>query len=524
MLPTPVTPAQKNKTRTVEDIALPTTPVKRHSPSPARPPLAKRAKLSHLNVSPSKSPRGVLPVEFHACLNAQKRAVLAMLQRPPLQFSQIEEEHDDEEPMANEVALQQLDDLLRGTVERGEGNSCLLIGPRSSGKTRIVETVLESQSQQPIVIRLSGNVQTTDRLAMREIARQAAVQTGSSFLADSDVSDPTDEDTEVNLSLPPSSHLPALISVLPTLKRPTIIILDAFDLFALHPRQALLYCLLDTAQSCRVGDGMNGIAVIGVTTRVDTINLLEKRVKSRFSGRILRTASPRRLSEWIAMARTILTMPVSDGDTNVEWSEMWSDAVEQFLAERATENLLNDTFALTRDVAMLNRIMVGSCALHRRESTDWLIQMSTILSLTPSKPFPTLAQLKSATLEQRCPPRLPFLQSLSYPCMCLLIAAVHTRTSGHDVFTFEMLHEMFREQVRTSSAAPVQMQGGSVGMMKCSREILMAVRLYIFTFVPLPNIAKEFGKYRCMADRDDVKKVIEKQGGTNLKKWFSKAK
>ena len=53
-----------------------------------------------------------------------------------------------------------------------------------------------------------------------------------------------------------------------TLPRPTIVVLDAFDLFTSHARQALLYCLLDTVQSCRAGEGRKGVAVIGITTRV----------------------------------------------------------------------------------------------------------------------------------------------------------------------------------------------------------------------------------------------------------------
>lgn len=60
--------------------------------------------------------------------------------------------------------------------------------------------------------------------------------------------------------------------------------------------------------------------------------------------------------------------------------------------------------------------------------------------------------------------------------MCLLIASVHAQTSGHDVFTFEMLHEAFKTQVRTSQSAPVQVQGGGVGMVRCGREVLFSVR------------------------------------------------
>ena len=59
--------------------------------------------------------------------------------------------------------------------------------------------------------------------------------------------------------------------------------------------------------------------------------------------------------------------------------------------------------------------------------------------------------------------------------MCLLIAATHAQTSGHDVFTFEMLYEAFCDQVRTSQSAPVQVEGGGIGMVRCSREVLMAV-------------------------------------------------
>ena len=52
---------------------------------------------------------------------------------------------------------------------------------------------------------------------------------------------------------------------------------------------------------------------------------------------------------------------------------------------------------------------------------------------------------------------------------------MHAQTSGHDVFTFEMLYETFCDQVRTSQSAPVQVEGGGIGMVRCSREVLMAV-------------------------------------------------
>jgi origin recognition complex subunit 4 len=40
---------------------------------------------------------------------------------------------------------------------------------------------------------------------------------------------------------------------------------------------------------------------------------------------------------------------------------------------------------------------------------------------------------------------------------------------------------------------------------------------------PSANISKEFVRYRCVVDREEVKKAVEKMGQTNLKKWLSKA-
>jgi origin recognition complex subunit 4 len=63
---------------------------------------------------------------------------------------------------------------------------------------------------------------------------------------------------------------------------PLVFILDRFDMFAEHTNQILLYNLFDIAQSQQTP-----ICVIGVSGKLDSINMLEKRVKSRFSHRII---------------------------------------------------------------------------------------------------------------------------------------------------------------------------------------------------------------------------------------------
>lgn len=163
-----------------------------------------------------------------------------------------------------------------------------------------------------------------------------------------------------SISLPPSSHLHTLIPILSILDRPVIVVLDAFDLFALHPRQSLLYCLLDTVQNCRANSSNRGIAVIGITNRVDTVQLLEKRVKSRFSGRTIRTAPLNSLASWTQLARDILNTPALScgNDFEEDWKERWTSSVDKIFADKAFSTFLNETFSITRDVRTLVRILV----------------------------------------------------------------------------------------------------------------------------------------------------------------------
>ena len=86
----------------------------------------------------------ILPETYYPCLTAQKCATLATLtDLSAVQFSLdgIEEEAAGERgPQSqNDIAFKYLLDLLEGTTKRGEGNSCLILGPRSSGKSNVCE-------------------------------------------------------------------------------------------------------------------------------------------------------------------------------------------------------------------------------------------------------------------------------------------------------------------------------------------------------------------------------------------------
>lgn len=68
---------------------------------------------------------------------------------------------------------------------------------------------------------------------------------------------------------------------------PVVLVLDHFEGFAESRKQTLLYNLFDLTQSASVQ-----VAVIGLTSRLDAVDMLEKRLKSRFSHRQLLFTTP----------------------------------------------------------------------------------------------------------------------------------------------------------------------------------------------------------------------------------------
>ncbi|KAL4797051.1 origin recognition complex subunit 4 C-terminus-domain-containing protein [Aspergillus venezuelensis] len=193
-----------------------------------------------------------------------------------------------------DVEYHKVHQLIEQTVSVGEGNSMLLLGSRGSGKTAIIETIVSSLRKQHKndfhVVRLNGFLHTDDRLALREIWRQLGRETATE-----------EEAGKVTSYADTMATLLAMLSHPEELNGPNgskdgtattaksiIIVLDEFDLFVTHPRQTLLYNLFDIAQARKAP-----LAVLGVTTKVDVTEMLEKRVKSRFSHRSVYVPLPR---------------------------------------------------------------------------------------------------------------------------------------------------------------------------------------------------------------------------------------
>ncbi len=91
--------------------------------------------------------------------------------------------------------------------------------------------------------------------------------------------------------------------------RSVIFVIDEFDLFTTHARQTLLYNLFDIAQARKAP-----IAILGLTSRIDVVESLEKRVKSRFSHRSVYLSLPKSLPAYWDICRQGLAVDLEDMD------------------------------------------------------------------------------------------------------------------------------------------------------------------------------------------------------------------
>ncbi|XP_075504317.1 origin of replication complex subunit 4 isoform X1 [Primulina tabacum] len=162
--------------------------------------------------------------------------------------------------------------IVSSSVTEACNNSVLLLGPRGCGKNAVLELVLEDiLKEHPdmiSVIKLNGLLHCDDSCALKEIARQLCIEHQLLFskMASSD------DNTQ---------FLVSMLRECGFAHKTIIFVLNEFDLFA-QGKQRLLYSLLDAMQSVT-----SQAVVIGVSCRLDADQLLEKRVRSRFSHRKL---------------------------------------------------------------------------------------------------------------------------------------------------------------------------------------------------------------------------------------------
>ncbi|PVI06254.1 hypothetical protein DM02DRAFT_552771 [Periconia macrospinosa] len=350
--------------------------------------------------------------------------------------------------------------IIQQTITAGEGNSMLVIGARGSGKTSLVNKALaevyKENREDYHVVRLNGFIHTDDKIALREIWRQLGKEM-----------DLDEEGGGVG-----KSYADALTTLLALLSHPSeqtgeetdhiaravIFVMDEFDLFAQHARQTLLYNLFDIAQSRKAP-----IAVLGLTTRIDVANSLEKRVKSRFSHRYVHLSLARTFSAFQDMCKANLLIhadqlsiaerailepslnsPAKKGKKGSKPNLLteWNKNINTLFANKSfLTTHLSPTYHLTKSIPEL--------------LTTFLHPTATLSPSSSILEPPSTISLPSTS-------KLPLIPHLSTLALSLLIAAARLDIiHDSDTCNFNMAYD---EYVSLASKARIQNGVGGVSV------------------------------------------------------------
>ncbi|KAI0401018.1 origin recognition complex subunit 4 C-terminus-domain-containing protein [Xylaria palmicola] len=346
--------------------------------------------------------------------------------------------------------------LVEQTVLAGEGNSMMIIGGRGCGKTTMVEEILsnlrDEHSEDFHVVRLNGFIHTDDKLALKEIWHQL----GREMEIEDDLINKTNNYADTMASLLALLSHPEEITGAEdgVTSKSVVFIIDEFELFATHARQTLLYNLFDIAQARKAP-----IAVLGLTTRIDVVESLEKRVKSRFSHRYVYLSLPKSLPAYWDICKQGLIVDKEDFeaeglDTSLqgldEFHDYWSKKIGALRQTPVFEDHLEYQYYTTKSVSAF--------------LTSYIQPLSglSISSLGLTVPSPS----EAITIEPQ-EPKLQLLAALSDLELALIISAARLDIVAHtDTVNFAMAYDEYsaligRQRVQTAGSGLLALGAGA---------------------------------------------------------------
>ena len=236
--------------------------------------------------------------------------------------------------------------LVERSLRWEESNSVLLLGPTGSGKTFLVDCLLARLSAEyrlgtdVCVVKLNGLIHNSGPAAVEQIIIDLKIEEAKSKATSFE------------------NSLALLLEYLYESKKkktPIVFVLDNFDLLTKHKNQNLLYSLFDISQS-----NSCPIAVVGITARLDVIELLEKRVKSRFSHRQLYLATDYAFPEYLCMVRKLLD-PASIGNKE------WSDHIDATLSHPLVLSSIKQLYTCSKSICVLQNFIATPLSRLRRK-------------------------------------------------------------------------------------------------------------------------------------------------------------
>ncbi|XP_029766397.1 origin recognition complex subunit 4 isoform X2 [Terrapene carolina triunguis] len=380
-------------------------------------------------------------------------------------------------------------ELLKRTTIHGESNSALIIGPRGSGKTTLLNHVLKElmeikQVRENLLqVHLNGLLQTNDKIALKEITRQLQMENV--------VGDKVFGSFAENLAF-----------LLDALKKgdrdsscPVLFILDEFDLFVHHKNQTLLYNLFDISQSAQTP-----VTVIGLTCRQDILELLEKRVKSRFSHRQIYLMNSFDFKQYLRIFKEQLYLPAEF--LYKPFIQKWNKNVQSLSEDRTVQDLLQNHFHCSKDLRSLHMLL-----------------MLALSSITVSHPFMTGSDLLEASRLCRMDSKANIVHGLSVLEICLIIAMKHLNDVYEgEPFNFQMVYNEFQKFIQRKAHSMYNFEKPVV--MKAFEHLLQLELIKPIEGLPV-RAQREYLLMKLLLDNNQIMDALQVYPNcpTDVKQW-----
>ncbi|NWS72242.1 ORC4 protein, partial [Crotophaga sulcirostris] len=392
-------------------------------------------------------------------------------------------------------------ELLKRTTVHGESNSALIVGPRGSGKTALLNHVLKELKEMKQVkgnlleVHLNGNssrkkhflssglLQTNVRVALKEITRQLQLENV--------VGDKVFGSFAENLAF----LLEALKKGDRTSSCPILFVLEEFDLFVHHKNQTLLYNLLDVSQSAQTP-----VTVIGLTCRHDIMELMEKRVKSRFSHRQIYVLNSFDFKQYLKIFKEQLSLPAEFPDE--VFAQKWNSNVQHLSQDKTVQDVLRDLFHYTKDLRSLH-----------------LLLMLAASTVTVRHPLVTASDIQEASRQYRMDSKANIVHGLSVLEICLIIAMKHLNDVYEgEPFNFQMVYNEFQKFIQRKAHCMYNFEKPVV--MKAF-EHLLQLELVKPIERPSVRVQREYLLMKLLLDSNQIMDALQLYPNcpTDVKQW-----
>ncbi|KRX82729.1 Origin recognition complex subunit 4, partial [Trichinella sp. T6] len=219
----------------------------------------------------------------------------------------------------------------------GESNSVLILGPSGCGKSSVVNKVIDhvnrdlSKSKYKVVcVKISGLLISSVSSTLKSIIKQLKKKVNHGLTEISAAEDVQNQDR---------NHIALLI------------VMDYFEKFTSQANHKLLYSLLDVTQHT-----VMPLLLFGLSQRMDVMDFLEKRVRSRLSQIQFTPFASITFDQYYEAVKSFLWI---QNPENVDKKTLakWRKSVEHFLAKDEVRKIFKKQFEINNTVGDLKLLL-----------------------------------------------------------------------------------------------------------------------------------------------------------------------